>query len=156
MQLEVVYRTDQEICGIWGPVVIRIVDGASTERPEIDRVRELLTRVLAEWPSMGMLLIAHHGTPQPSLTAMRYSKILMDDIEPRLVIGITLLGLGFWAAAARATASLLMRMTRGNGVMLESSVEATVRRMALELVGLDAEGLLAASNELERRFRART
>jgi hypothetical protein len=154
MQLDLVYRSDREIYGIWGPIVIRIVDGAATETPDIDRVHGLLAGVLLGWPSAGMLLISHHGNPQPSLATTRYATQVMHDIEDRVVVGIALLGLGFWADTGRATTSFLMRLLRGNSVVLESSVEAVARRMALELVGIDAEKLRVACEELERRFRA--
>ena len=155
MQLDLRYQTPREVCAIWGPVVLRIVDGAQTEQPDIDRVHALLEELLAAWPSVGMLVIAHHGNPTPNLASLRYSKQLMDRFGSRLVIGITLLGLGFWAEAARASADLFMRLARGSTVALESSVEQAVRRMALELVGVDDEGLWAACEQLELRLRTR-
>ena len=155
MQLDVKYQTPREVCAIWGPVVLRLVDGAPTEQPDIDRIHVLLEELLAAWPSVGMLVIAHHGNPTPSLATLRYSKQLMDRFEQRLVVGITLLGLGFWAEAARASADLFIRLARGSTVALESSVEQAVRRMALELVGIDGDGLRAACAELELRLRTR-
>ena len=154
MQLDVVYRTEQEIYAIWGPVVVRLIDGAQTEPADIDRLHGLLAGVLIGWPTVGMLLVSHHGSPQPSVATMRYSKNQMADIEDRLVIGIALLGLGFWAETARATASWLMRFAQSS-VVLEGSVDDAARRMGMELVGLDAEGLIGACDELERRFRTR-
>lgn len=154
MQLDVTYRSELEIYAIWGPVVIRLIDGAATEPADIDRVHGLLAGVLLGWPSAGMLLIAHHGSPQPSFATMRYSKGLTGEIEDRLVIGIALIGLGFWADAARATAAWLMRIAGRSSVVLEGSVEGAARAMAMELVGLDAVGLIGACGELERRFRA--
>jgi hypothetical protein len=153
MQLDVVYQTKQEIYAIWGPVVIRLLDGAETEPADIDRLHGLLAGVLIGWPTVGMLLISHHGSPQPSLATMRYSNKEMGDLEDRMVIAVALLGLGFWAEAARATTAWLMRMLRHGSVVLESSVEAAARGMALELVGLDADGLVKACEQLERRFR---
>jgi hypothetical protein len=155
MQLDVVYRTKQEIYAIWGPVVIRLIDGAATESADIDRLHGLLAAVLAGWPTAGVLLISHHGSPQPSIATMRYSNNLMGDLEDRLVIAVASLGLGFWAEAARVTTAWLMRMVRHGTLLLEGSVEAAARGMALEMVGLDAEGLIDACKQLERRFRAR-
>lgn len=152
MQLDVVYRTEQEIYAIWGPVVIRTIDGATTEPADIDRLHGLLAGVLIAWPTAGMLLITHHGSPQPSFATMRYSKNVMGDIEDRVVIAIAVLGLGFWAETGRATTAWLMRLVRST-VALEGSVEAAVRQLAMELVGIDGDGLLAACGELERRFR---
>lgn len=155
MQLDVRYQTPHEIYAIWGPVVLRIADGAPTELADIDRVHALLDEVLTTWPSAGMLLIVHHGNPNPSMATMRYASQVMADIEHRMVVGIALLGLGFWAETVRASTALLMRLIRGSTVALEGSIEDAARRMALELVGIDAEGLRLACQELERRFRKR-
>lgn len=155
MQLDVHYQSPREVCATWGPVVLRIVDGAATEQADIDRIHVLLEALLRSWPSVGMLVIAHHGNPTPSLATLRYSKQLMDRFGSRLVVAITLLGLGFWAEAARASADLFVRLARGSTVALESTVEQAVRRMALELVGLDAEGLRAACAQAELRLRTR-
>jgi hypothetical protein len=152
--LDVRLRDATEICAIWGPVVIRLLDGAPTEPSDIDRVRALLDEATQHWPSIGMLTIAHHGTPVPSLSTMRYSKQVMGTLEDRLVIGVALLGLGFWAEAGRASVDFLSRIAmRKSTFSLGDSVEAVVERMSLELVGLEREPLCSACAELERRFR---
>jgi hypothetical protein len=152
--LDVRLRDATEICAIWGPVVIRLLDGAATEPRDIDRVRALLDEATQHWPSIGMLTIAHHGTPVPSVSTVRYSKQLMGNLEDRLVVGVALLGLGFWAEAGRASVDFLSRISmRRSTFMLGDSVEAVVERMALELVGLEREPLCAACAELERKFR---
>ncbi len=152
MQLEVAYRSAQEIYGIWGPVVLRIIDGATTEPADIDRLHALLEQALREWPTVGMLLISHHGSPNPSLTTMRYSANVMAEIQDRMVVGVAPLGLGFWAETSRATVSVLMQLVRST-VTLGSSTEAVARKLALELVGIDPDGLAAACELLEREFR---
>jgi hypothetical protein len=135
--------------------VVRMLDGAPTEPSDIDRVRALLDELTQHWPSIGMLTIAHHGTPVPSVSTIRYSKQVMGNLEDRLVVGVVLLGLGFWAQAGRASVDFLSRIaTRSSTFILGDSVEAVVDRMTLELVGLEREPLCSACAELERRFRA--
>ena len=153
MRLLVRYQTTREIYAIWGPIVLRLIDGASTEPADIDRVHALLLEVLEQQPSCGMLLIAHHGSPSPSLATMRYSNAVMSDIKDRLVVGIALLGLGFWAETSRATTSALMRLTRSN-VALESTPGSAAQRMAMELIGIDPNRLLQACDDLEQLFRS--
>jgi hypothetical protein len=135
--------------------VVRMLDGAPTEPSDIDRVRALLIELTQQWPSIGMLTIAHHGTPVPSVSTIRYSKQVMGNLEERLVVGVVLLGLGFWAQAGRASVDFLSRIARRRSTfILGDSVEAVVDRMTLELVGLEREPLCSACAELERRFRA--
>jgi hypothetical protein len=152
--LDVRHQVANEICAIWGPVVIRLVDGARTEPSDIDRVRVMLEELIDHWPTIGMLTIAHHGTPLASVATMRYSMQRMGNLEDRLVVGIALLGLGFWADAGRTTVEFMTRLAnRRNTFMLGNSVESVVDRMAFELVGLEREQLCSAYDELERRFR---
>jgi hypothetical protein len=154
-ELDVRHHDATEICAIWGPVVIRLLDGAQTEPSDIDRVRVLLDELIQHWSTIGMLTIAHHGTPTASLATLRYSNQRMANLEDRLVVGVALLGLGFWAETGRATVDFVSRVARRkNTFAFGNSVEAVVDRMALELVGLDRERLCSACVELERRFRA--
>lgn len=151
--LEIKHLSDTQIYATWGPVLIRIADGATTEPPEMDRLHMLFLELLDEWPTIGMLLVAHHGNPIPSITALRYANTLMGDLDDRLVIGIALLGLGYWAEASRAAINVLTRLVRGNTYLLAGSVESAVDKMALELVGLDREQLCRVAAELEHQFR---
>ena len=151
--LDIKHQSDTQVYATWGPVLIRIADGAPTEPPELDRLHALFLELLDEWPTIGMLLVAHHGNPIPSLAALRYANARMGDLDERLVVGIALLGLGYWAEASRAAINVLTRLVRGNTFMLAGSVESAVDKMALELVGLDREQLVLAAAELERRFR---
>lgn len=151
--LDIKHHSDTQVYATWGPVLIRIVDGAATEPPDMDRLHVLFLELLDEWPTIGMLLIAHHGNPIPSLTTLRYANQLMGDLDDRLVVGIALLGLGYWAEASRAAINVLTRLVRGNTYILANSVESAVDKMALELVGLDREQLCLTAAELERRFR---
>ena len=154
--LDVRHHDANEITALWGPVVIRMVDGAATEPRDIDRVGLLLEEAIERSPTIGMLTIAHHGTPIPSVATLRYSKQVMGSLEDRLVVGIALLGLGFWAEAGRASVEFLSRIAmRRSTFTLGDSIEVVVERMALELVGLECEQLCTACVELERRFRAR-
>jgi hypothetical protein len=153
--LEIRHQTDKQVHATWGPVSIRITDGATTDASEIDRSHVLILELLDTWPTIGSLLIVHHGNPIPSFATMRYAKQRMAGVEDRMVVGVALLGLGFWAEAARVTTSFFARLIRGDTFVLAGSVEATVELMALELVGLDHEQLHSACVELERRFRSK-
>jgi hypothetical protein len=151
--LEIKHQSDTQIYATSGPVLIRIADGAPTEPSEIDRSHAMCLALLDAWPTIGSLLIVHHGTPIPSLTTMRYATQIMAGIEDRVVVGVTLLGLGYWAQAARVTASFFARFIRGNTFVLAGTVEEAAERMSFELVGLDHAQLHCACAELERRFR---
>ena len=150
MELDIKYRTAQDIYAVCGPVLIRIADGANTELGDIDRIHAWFTEMLAHQPNIGMLLVAHHGNPPPSMATIRYAVQQMGHMQERIVVGVALLGLGFWADTARAVTAGLMRLLRGGAVILASSPEAAIEGMVLELVGLDGAALLAATAELER------
>lgn len=152
MQLDIRHHSARDIYALWGPVMIRIIDGARTEPADIDRNLALLTELLATRPYCGMLVVSHHGSPTPSLATLRYASNLIADVKDRTVLTLALLGLGFWAETSRATAAALMRLI-GSPIALEGSVEAAARRMALDLIGIDPEALCAASEQLERAFR---
>jgi hypothetical protein len=151
--LEIKHQSDTQVWATWGPVLIRIVDGAPTEPSDMDRIRVLFLELLDKWPTIGMLLIAHHGSPIPSIATLRYANQLMVNLEDRLVVGSALLGLGYWAEASRAAFNFFTHLVRGNTFILAGSVESAVDKMAFELVGLDREQLCSAAIELERQFR---
>jgi hypothetical protein len=151
--LEIKHQSDTQVYATWGPVLIRIVDGAPSEPSDMDQLHVIFLELLDEWPSIGMLLIAHHGNPVPNLTTLRYANQLMGDLDDRLVISIALLGLGYWAEAGRAAISMLTRLVRGNTYFLASSVDDAIDKLALELVGLDREQLSSTCATLERQFR---
>jgi hypothetical protein len=153
--LEIKYQSDTQVWATWGPVLIRIVDGAPTEPSDLDRLRLLFLELLDEWPTIGMLLIAHHGSPIPSITTLRYATQLMVSFEDRLVVSAALLGLGYWAEASRAALNFFTSLVRGNTFILAGSVESAIDKMAFELVGLDRQQLCSAATELEQRFRGK-
>jgi hypothetical protein len=151
--LEICHHTDKQILATWGPVFIRITDGAMIDAPEIERAHARCLELLDEWSTIGSLLIVHHGTPIPSLGTLRYARQRMVGVEHRIVVGVALLGLGYWAEAARVTTSLFGRLFRGNSFVLTNSVESAVKGMTFELVGVDSEQLHSACIEAERRLR---
>jgi hypothetical protein len=151
--LEIKYQSDTQIYATWGPVLLRIADGAPTEIAEINRSHAISLELLEQWPTIGSLLIAHHGNPTPSFATMRYARQLMNGLEDRMVVCVATLGIGYWAQAARVTTSFFARLIPGNSFVLAGSVESAVERMTFELVGLDPAQLHSACIELERRFR---
>jgi hypothetical protein len=151
--LEIKHQSDTQVYATWGPVLIRIVDGAPSEPSDMDQLHVIFLELLDEWPTIGMLLIAHHGNPVPNLTTLRYANQLMGELDDRLVISIALLGLGYWAEAGRAAISMLTRLVRGNTYFFASSVDDAIEKLVLELVGLDRAQLSSTCTDLERRFR---
>lgn len=144
VELEVRYRTTQEICATLGPVVIRICDRAPTEVADIDRVEQLFDELLETHKNIALLLVLTHGTALPDSVGQRRAKESMHRYADRLVGVVALLGLGFWASAVRTTLSAIIRMVRQESFALEGSVEEAIERLTMELVGLDGEALLRA------------
>jgi hypothetical protein len=155
MELIVKQRCERQIHAIWGPVLIRIADGAPTDVADIDRLHCYFVEMLERWPTIGMLLVAHHENPMPSVAALRHAKQQMPALADRIVIAVALLGLGFWADAGRSMVGMFMRMAGGGTFVLEKSVDAAATKLGHELIGLDPAGLIDACAQLERQFRAR-
>lgn len=137
----------------WGPALMRVIDGGPTRVADIERTHALARERLAELPALGLLAVIHHGSPPPEPAAIRRVTQLFGPIQERLSVGMAIVGLGFWASASRSVAAAMARARAAN-VAVEPSVEATAERMALDLVGLDAQGLVAAYEQLHARMQA--
>jgi hypothetical protein len=149
LELRLHYHTDREICATWGPVVIRICDGVRTEIEDLDRVAKVFDEVLTTHKTVAVLLVLTHGTPPlMDIQTQRHAKEAMLRYGNRLLLCGAVLGLGFWASAMRATLSFFMRVAGPNNMWVESSVERAVDRLASELVGIDADGLLVVYQQL--------
>jgi hypothetical protein len=146
MQLR--YQTDREICATLGAVVIRICDGNRTELDDLVRVEKLFEELLETHANIALLLVVTHGTPLPDAAVHRYSMEATQGYGDRLVLSVALLGLGFWASTVRATMGAFTRVLRRGNIWLEGSVERAIERLTGELVGIDADALLAAYQEL--------
>lgn len=141
---EVRLHSSQEICATWGPIVIRICDGARTEIEDLDRVEALFDELLESRSAVGMLLVITHETPLPTTATQRYALNAMSRYGDKLVVAVATLGLGFWASTFRTTLDTILRMLRGANMTIEGNPEAAVARLSGELIGIDPEALLSA------------
>jgi hypothetical protein len=148
VELRLRYQSDREICATWGAVVIRICDGAQTEIEDLRRVQQLFDELLETRTTIAMLLVFTHGTALPDQATQRFAKESMGAYEERLVISVAVLGLGFWASTMRSALGTIIRVVRRGDVWLEGSVERAITRLTTDLVGIDADALMAVYQEL--------
>jgi hypothetical protein len=148
VDLRLHYQTDREICATWGPVVIRICDGVRTEMEDLLRVQKLFEELFTAHKTVAMLLVFMHETPLPDAQTQRYAMESMLVYKDRVILSVAALGLGFWASAMNSALSMIVRVAGPGNMFLETSVERAAERLALELVGLDAEALVAVYQQL--------
>lgn len=148
VELRLRHQSDREVCASWGPVVIRICDGARTEMEDLLRVQQVFDELLETHETVAILLVFMHGTPPPDAQAQRYVRESVARYRDRLILSAALLGLGFWASTARATLGLVARVVGPGNMWLENSVDRAIDRLAFELVGLDANALLTVYQQL--------
>jgi hypothetical protein len=139
MDIQIRHVTAREICVTSGPIVIRICDGARTEVEDLIRLTRLFDELLEVHPDIAMLLVFTHGTLAPDSTTQRHAKDAMRRYQDHLVVGVALLGLGFWASAVRAALSAIVRVVGHGSVSIEGSIEQAISRLTMELVGVDGE-----------------
>jgi hypothetical protein len=148
VQPQLRFQSDREICATWGPVVIRICDGVRTEVEDLVRVQRVFDELLATHETVAMLLVFTHGTPLPDGPTHRYTKEAMAGYGDRVIFGVALLGMGFWASTVSAAMGLIARALGRGTVFIEKTVERACGRLAAELVGLDADKMLAVYQQL--------
>lgn len=147
MQTQLRYQTDREICATWGPVVIRICDGVRTEIDDLRRLDLVFDELLEIRPDIAMLLVYTHGTPMPDAVTQQYVASSMRTHGDRLGLFVAALGMGFWAMTVRTTMETLARAV-GRRVWLEGNVEQASTRLSTNLIGIDADALVAVYREL--------
>lgn len=147
MQTQLRYQTDREICATWGPVVIRICDGVRTEIDDLRRLDLVFDELLEIRPDIAMLLVYTHGTPMPDAVTQQYVADSMRTHGDRLGLFVAALGMGFWAMTVRTTMETLARAI-GRRVWLEGNVEQASTRLSTNLIGIDADALVAVYREL--------
>lgn len=147
MQTQLRYQTDREICATWGPVVLRICDGVRTELEDLRRLDLLFDELLATRADIAMLLVYTHGTPMPDAATQLHAVDSMRSYGDRLGLSVAALGMGFWAMTVRKTLETFARAA-GHGVWLEGNVEQAIARLSANLIGIDADALMAAYQEL--------
>jgi hypothetical protein len=147
LQTQLRYQTDREICATWGPVVIRICDGVRTEIDDLRRLDLVFDELLEIRPDIAMLLVYTHGTPMPDAVTQQYVADSMRTHGDRLGLFVAALGMGFWAMTVRTTMETLARAI-GRRVWLEGNVEQASTRLSTNLIGIDADALVAVYREL--------
>jgi hypothetical protein len=154
VQTQLRHHTDREICATWGPVVIRICDGVRTEIDDLRRLDQLFGELLEKHPDIAMLQVYTHGTPMPDGVTQQYAADSMRTHGDRLGLFVAALGMGFWAMSVRSTIETLARAV-GRSVWLKGDVEQAITRLSTNLIGIDADALVAVYaelwNELARR-----
>lgn len=141
MELHLHYRSDREVVAEAGPLLVRVVNGVETDQSSVDRLVTTLDSMLARRTLIGMVVIVEHDSPRPSPEIRERVDKELRRYGEQIVLGYALLGLGFWAFdaggfAAERVASL------GTVVLVERELGPLAERMALELVGVDAERLV--------------
>ena len=142
MTLEIHSLDGREAIATIGSVVLRVIDGAPTDTDVLDRFAARTQRVLERSSFVGMWIVVHHGSPPPTMAVSRYAARVLEAQAHRSSTVYSMLGLGFWAATARAATSMVNTMLRSSS-HVEDSVEAGAARLAQELVGLNSDELVA-------------
>lgn len=153
MEPDVHHLDAEQAVASLGPIVIRVITRARTEFADVDRVATLIDRTLERSPIAGVWVVVHHGAPVPDLSVGRYASRALRKYGDRVCIAYSLLGLGFWAAAAIAAASSLSELM-GTPGPTESTIERGAERLCMELVGVDPTRLIAAHDLLLERIQA--
>ncbi|HLT38910.1 MAG TPA: hypothetical protein VK034_21650 [Enhygromyxa sp.] len=151
MELDIHRLSAAEAMATLGPVFCRVVRTAQSELSDIDEVKSIIDKVLERWPTAGGFVIVHHGAPVPSAPVRRASSRMFEAYGDRLVMCHVMLGLGFWASAARV-ATIAITGLMGNPAPIETSVEAGAQRLATELIGIDPAKLVALHDDLLARM----
>lgn len=147
MELVPHYVNHEQALACLGPVVIRVIWTARTEPDDIDRVAQLLDRVLEHAPAAGLWVVVHHDSPVPDGATRRYGGRVMKRYDKHVCIVYSLLGLGFWASAASAAMSAISKLS-GVYSPRTQSLEAGAQHLCSEFIGLNPGPLLAAHDTL--------
>jgi hypothetical protein len=136
-----------------GPLMVRVLDGGPTTIDDVDLACELIEQLLERHPTIALVVIVEHGTPAASLTVNRYAGDRFGSYGDRVLLGVCMLGLGFWAKAAFNSVTAALRFTAMTA-LLDTSLESLARRMSDELVGLDPDDLVAFFEQQRAHLRA--
>jgi hypothetical protein len=141
-----------ELLASRGHVLVRYLDGGPTTSEDIDYACGVFDRMLERHPTIAVLVVIEHGTPVPSVSVRSYTAERFGAYNDRVVYGVCMLGLGFWASAAYAALTMIIRNLGKATVVMDTNLEATASRMALELVGLDAKQLVEFCEQLRSQL----
>ena len=147
MDLEIHHIDRGHAVALFGPVLIRVITTAPTDLPSLDQLQQLTELALRRWPMAGVWVVAHHGAPFPDSDFRRHVGPALRPVRDRLAMVVTPLGLGFWSKAAVLMTFTLGKMV-GNVPTVETTVERGAVRLGFELIGVDAEKLVASHTAL--------
>lgn len=148
------HQTSGERLVTRGPLMVRVLDGGPTTVEDVDLACELIERMLQQYPAIALLVIVEHGTPVPSLAVRRYSAERFGSHGDRLLLGVCMLGLGFWAKTAFNSMTFALRFTGAMTVLLDTNLEKFAGQLAYELVGLDPDDLVALFEQQRAQLQA--
>jgi hypothetical protein len=148
------HQTSGERLVTRGPLMVRVLDGGPTSVEDVDSACELIERMLAHYPAIVLVVIVEHGTPVPSLAVRRYTAERFGSYGDRLLLGVCMLGLGFWAKAALNSMTAALRFTSAMTVLLETNLESFAQQVTNELVGLDPVDLVGLFEQQRAHLRA--
>lgn len=154
MEVTVHHQTSGERVVTRGLLLVRVLDGGTTTVEDVDRACVLIDWMLERYPTVALVVIVEHGTPLVPLAVNRYAAERFGSYGARLVTGVCLLGLGFWAKAALNSMLVVLRFTDTNTVLIDTSLENFARQMVYELVGLDPDELVAFFEQQRAHLRA--
>lgn len=153
MSFAIQYASRTELVACGGQVVVRLVEGHWTESADIDRLVAVIDEALGEAPAGGLFQVFFQGSPPLTSKVRRYAAQALDVHGERLVCVFVVEGLGFWKSSLGEAIDGFAKLSERSGVMLESSLEAGARRLALELVGLNPEALRDSCLDLQAHMR---
>lgn len=153
VKLEIHELGEHAACATVGCVILRIIDGALTEVDTIDRFMTHAEAVLARAHFTGLWIVVNHGSPPPTLGVARHAARRLNAHGERQTTVYSMLGIGFWVAAARRTTVILNKLLRSPS-FIEDTVEAGARRLAMELVGVNSDELIEAHDRLRAKMLA--
>jgi hypothetical protein len=148
MEVHVHRQVPGELLVSRGAVLVRYLDGGATTIEDVDFACGVFDRMLEQHRAIAVMVVVEHGTPLPPVSVGNYTAERFGAYTNRVVFGVCMLGLGFWAGAAHTTMTLMMRILGKSTIVLDTNLEAAASRMALEFVGLDAQELVAFCKQL--------
>ena len=154
MEAQVEHQTTSERLVTRGLLMVRVLDGGSTTLEDVDLACQVIDRLLERHPTVASVVIVEHGTPTAPVAVNRYAAERFGSYGDRLLVGVCMLGLGFWAKAAFNSMTVALRFTDAITLLLDTNLEGLARQLADELIGLDPDDLVAFFEQQREHMRA--
>ena len=152
MAIEVQYADATELVAAGDCLIIRIVDGQRSTTADFDRLVGVLDSALGDAPLVGYVQIVCQGTPPLQPDVRRHVAAMFDQYSDRVVGVIALLGLGFWTKSYRVAMRAFNSLLRRSHIHVAGTVEQAFETLANELIGINAEELMAVHAELSEHM----